>query len=194
MGCPIFSSDTYILPAELSPECFTPRCSDLAEMACFSCYLEYCESCVFGFRRLSPCYDYFYRNQENFFWGNPNEIIWMQKWEIQLSKSIEYSFLKKQSYVWVVWEKRDPNFKYKEQATLCIRQRRRISGKDQKPISPYELRRLKEVNFLFESENEGGVVNQDGFIQHLIDLENLKNKCLKAGKRRIFDETSVAIY
>ena len=123
-------------------------------------------------------------NQENFFWGNPNEIIWMQKWEIQLSKSIEYSFLKKQSYVWVVWEKRDPNFKYKEQATWCIRQRRRISGKDQKPISPYELRRLKEVNFLFESENEGGVVNQDGFIQRLIDLENLKNKCLKAGIRR----------
>jgi len=122
--------------------------------------------------------------KEGFYWGNGKELNSMQKWEIQLSKSIEYSFLKKQSYVWVVWEKRDPNFKYKEQATWCIRQRRRISGKDQKPISPYELRRLKEVNFLFESENEGGVVNQDGFIQHLIDLENLKNKCLKAGIRR----------
>jgi hypothetical protein len=121
--------------------------------------------------------------KEGFYWGNGRELNWMEKWEIQLSKSIEYSFLNKQSYVWVIWENKDPNFKYKEQATWCIRQRRRISGKDKKPISPYELKRLKEVKFLFESENEGGKLKEDDFIEGLIKLSEFKSRRLKEGNR-----------
>jgi hypothetical protein len=31
-------------------------------------------------------------------------------------------------------------------------------------ITEYEIKRLKEIKFLTESENEYGVVNQDGFL------------------------------
>lgn len=34
-------------------------------------------------------------NSENFFWGNPNEIQWMLKWENNLKLAVEYSELKK---------------------------------------------------------------------------------------------------
>ncbi|MFZ4797792.1 MAG: phospholipase D-like domain-containing protein [Bacteroidia bacterium] len=124
-------------------------------------------------------------NTENFFWGNPNEIIWMQKWETNLKLAVEYSKLKKLPFTWVYRDKKNQEFKYKGQSQWCNDQRMRLNGDPTKrKITEYEIKRLKEVKFLTESENEGGVVNQNGFIQHLIDLENLKNKCLKEGIRR----------
>lgn len=124
-------------------------------------------------------------NGENFFWGNPNEIIWMQKWETNLKLAIEYSELKKLPFTWVYRDKKNKTFKYKRQSQWCNDQRMRLNGDPSKrKITEYEIKRLEEVKFLTESENEGGVVNQNGFIQRLIDLENLKNKCLKAGIRR----------
>jgi hypothetical protein len=71
MGCPIFNIDTYILPPDEDPnsppECYTPRCDLIADLTCCNCYLEYCAPCILGFRNSSAYYEYFYRNQDNFF-------------------------------------------------------------------------------------------------------------------------------
>lgn len=122
---------------------------------------------------------------EDFYWGNGKELGWMQKWEDNLAKAIEYSYLKKQPYVWVTWENKDPNFKYKKQATWCIIQRRRLNqNPNEKPLSDYEKRRLKEVKFLEESESEGGKLKEDDFIEGLIKISELKAQRLKEGNRK----------
>jgi HKD family nuclease len=134
-----------------------------------------------GQRRI-PNEHFLALDKEGFYWGNGKELGWMQKWEDNLKKAIEYSYLKKQPYVWVTWENKDPNFKYKKQATWCITQRRRLNeNPDEKPLSDYEKRRLKEVNFLKESESEGGKLKEDDFIEGLIKISEFKTKRLQEG-------------
>ncbi len=71
-------------------------------------------------------------NSENFFWGNPNEIQWMLKWENNLKLAVEYSELKKQPFTWVYREKNNPKFKYKRQSQWCNDQRMRLNGEPTK--------------------------------------------------------------
>ncbi|SEA68422.1 HKD family nuclease [Flavobacterium gillisiae] len=131
-------------------------------------------------------------NKENFFWGNPNEIIWMEKWENKLARLDTYCKSINQEFAWIKVDKKNKQNPLNDLAQWCMDQRLRLAQLEneknyktkKRKITEYEIKRLKEIKFLTESENEGGVVNQDGFIQHLIDLENLKNKCLKAGIRR----------
>lgn len=123
-------------------------------------------------------------NSENFYWGNPNEIQWMIKWENQLKLAIEYSQLNNQKYTWVARNK-NPDFKYKAQVLWCWQQRMRLKGNpNTRKITPYEIRRLKEVNFLEESENEGGKINEDDFIERLIELSEFKEKQIKNGNSK----------
>ena len=143
----------------------------------------YQSSDEFG-KKLIPTDHLLALEKEGFCWGDGRELNWMRKWEEKLSKAIEYSYIKKQSYVWVIWESKDPKFKYKELATWCTRQRRRINGKDKKPISFYELKRLKEVNFQFESDNDFGRLNENDFIEGLIKISELKTKRIKEGNRK----------
>src|SRR5690606_15838652 len=123
-------------------------------------------------------------NEEGFYWENGKDLSSIRQWEENLGKCMEYSFLKNQPYVWVTWEKKDPNFKYKKYAHWCIRQRRRIKGEDQKPITDYELKRLREVNFLFEDSNENRSYKEDDFIENLIKLSEFKNSKLENGDRK----------
>lgn len=131
-------------------------------------------------KRLIPTEHFDALDKEGFIWENGHEYRRLQTWEDNLTKAIEYSFLKKQSYVWVVWEHKDPKFKYKTQAHWCIRQRQRINGLH-KPMSTYELKRLREVKFLFDSENEGGKLKEDDFIEGLIKISEYKTKRLNEG-------------
>tara|TARA_R110002033_G_C3863195_1_gene236631 strand:+ start:21 stop:1547 length:1527 start_codon:yes stop_codon:yes gene_type:complete len=117
-------------------------------------------------------------NEEGFYWENGRELSRIRLWEENLGKCMEYSFLKKQPYVWVVWEKKNPKFKYKKYAHWCVRQRRRIKGEDKKPITKYELKRLRDVNFLFEDSNENRNYNDDGFIINLLKLSDYINSKL----------------
>lgn len=123
-------------------------------------------------------------NSENFYWGNPNEIQWMIKWENQLKLAIEYSQLNNQKYTWVT-RNNNPDFKYKAQVLWCWQQRMRLKGNpNTRKITPYEIKRLKEVNFLEESENEGGKIKEDDFIERLIELSEFKEKQIKNGNRK----------
>ncbi|MBL0052917.1 MAG: hypothetical protein IPP29_16085 [Bacteroidetes bacterium] len=131
-------------------------------------------------------------NKENFFWGNPNEIIWMQKWEKKLARVDAYCKSINQEFAWLTVDKTNKQNPLNDLAQWCLEQRMRLRQLEnqenyktkRRKITDYEIQRLKDIKFLTESENEGGVVNQNGFIQRLIDLENLKNKCLNAGIRR----------
>src|SRR5690606_10314466 len=49
-------------------------------------------------------------NEEGFYWENGKDLSSIRQWEENLGKCMEYSFLKNQPYVWVTWEKKDPNF------------------------------------------------------------------------------------
>lgn len=119
----------------------------------------------------------------SFFWQDGHILREIRIWETRLKECVEYCKSKKLSYVWVTWEKKDPLFTFKTQASWCIRQRRRISGEDIKPISEYELKRLRDVSFLFGSENEGGKLKEDDFIARLIEISEYKADCMKKGDR-----------
>lgn len=121
-------------------------------------------------------------NKENFFWGNPNEIQWMLKWENNLKLAVEYSKLKKLPYTWVYREKKNPNFKYKRQAQWCNDQRMRLNGEPSKrKITEYEIKRLEEVKFLKTSENESRKIDEDNILDKLVLIENLKKERLSKG-------------
>lgn len=118
-------------------------------------------------------------NKENFFWGNPNEIQWMIKWENNLKLAIEYSKLKRQSYTWVHKESATANFKYKRQSQWCWYQRMRLNGDLKlRKITEYEIKRLSEVNFLTETIEDGKTINEDNILEKLILIENLKKERL----------------
>ena len=55
---------------------------------------------------------------------------------------------------------------------------------NQRKITPYEIRRLLEVNFLEESENEGGKIKEDDFIERLIELSEFKEERIKNGDNK----------
>lgn len=124
-------------------------------------------------------------NSENFYWGNPNEIQWMIKWENHLKLAIEYSKLKDQTYTWVYNDKDNPNFKYKSEVQWCWDQRMRLKGNPNKRIiTEYEIKRLLEVKFLEEPEIEGNKVNEDDFIERLIELSEYKDLQIKNGSNK----------
>lgn len=121
-------------------------------------------------------------NNEGFYWGNGKDLSNITKWENHLNKAIEYSKLKKQAYTWVTNDNGNPDFKYKEEVQWCWDQRMRLKGNPNKRIiTPYEIRRLSEVNFLEESENEGGKLKEDDFNERLKELSEFKEKQIKNG-------------
>jgi HKD family nuclease len=126
-------------------------------------------------KRLIPTKHFDLLEAEGFYWENGRELSRIRRWEENLGKCMEYSFLKNQPYVWVVWEQKDPKFKYKKYAHWCIRQRQRINGKDKTPITKYELKRLREVKFLIEDSNENRYHNDDSFIINLLKLSDYIN-------------------
>ena len=122
-------------------------------------------------------------NKENFYWGNPNELQWMLKWENHLRLSIIYSNLKKLPYTWVKVDKKNPKFKYKAQAQWCMDQRLRLKGEWKKrTITEYEINRLKEAKFLQASDSINQ--NDDELINNLILITELKKVRLSQGIRR----------
>ncbi|MBI1780712.1 MAG: Helicase associated domain protein [Sphingobacteriales bacterium] len=124
-------------------------------------------------------------NNENFFWGNPNEIQWMIKWEINLKLAIEYSKARNQPYTWVYREKKNPNFKYKRQSQWCNDQRMRLNGEPTKrKITEYEIKRLDEAKFLRESEEENRKINEEYILDKLVLIENLKKERLSQNIRK----------
>lgn len=124
-------------------------------------------------------------NNEGFYWGNGKDLSNIKKWENHLNKAIEYSKLKKQAYTWVTNENGNPDFKFKDEVIWCWYQRMRLKGNPNlRQITPYEIRRLSEVNFLEESENEGGKIKEDDFIERLIELSEFKTERIKNGNRK----------
>ncbi|MEI7596840.1 MAG: helicase associated domain-containing protein [Bacteroidota bacterium] len=129
-------------------------------------------------------------NSISFFWQDGHISREIRIWETRLKECVDYCKSKNLDYVWVTWEKKDPLFPFKTQASWCIRQRRRIIGEDKKPISDYEKERLRDVKFLFESENEGGKLKEDDFIARLIELSEFKTDCInKGGKKWLPSQT-----
>lgn len=124
-------------------------------------------------------------NDENFYWGNPNEIQWMIKWENHLKLAIEYSELNNQPYTWVFNDNENLNFKYKSEVQWCWDQRMRLKGNPNRRIlTNYERIRLLEVKFLEEPEIEGSKVKEDDFIERLIELSEYKEKQIKNGNSK----------
>jgi len=123
-------------------------------------------------------------NSENFYWGNPNEIQWMIKWENQLKLAIEYSQINNQKYTWVT-RNNNPDFKYKAQVQWCWQQRMRLKeNPNTRKLTDYEIKRLKEVNFLEDSESEGGKLKEDDFIERLIELSEYKENQIRKGNSK----------
>ncbi|WP_394777141.1 phospholipase D-like domain-containing protein [Flavobacterium sp.] len=124
-------------------------------------------------------------NNETFYWGNPNELQWMLKWENHLKLSIEYSNSKKLPYTWVTVQKNNPKFKYKAEAQWCMDQRMRLKGEWKKrKITEYEIKRLKEAKFLEASDSDSRNINEDALINNLILISELKKERLSQGIRR----------
>ncbi len=124
-------------------------------------------------------------NSENFFWGNPNEIQWMLKWENNLKLAVEYSEVKKQKFTWVYREKKNPQFKYKRQSQWCNDQRMRLNGEPSKrKITPYEIKRLNDVKFLEESDELTRQTNEVTILERLIQIETYKKERLAVGNRK----------
>lgn len=102
----------------------------------------------------------------NFFWEDGHILREIRIWEKRLKECVDYCKSKNLSYVWVTWEKKDPKFPFKTQASWCIRQRRRFYKLDKKLLSPYEEKRLREVNFKLEKlVNAGGLLDDDSWIE-----------------------------
>lgn len=131
-------------------------------------------------------------NKENFFWGNPNEIIWMKKWENKLARVDAYCKSINQEFAWITVDKVNKQNPLNDLAQWCLEQRMRLRQLDneenyktkRRKITDYEVRRLKDIKFLTESENEGGKLKEDDFVENLIKLFEFKSKRLKEGNRK----------
>lgn len=121
-------------------------------------------------------------DNEGFYWGNGKDLNNIMKWENHLKLAIEYSELNKQTYTWVFGDNENPNFKYKSEVQWCWDQRMRLKGNPKRRIiTEYEIKRLEEVKFLEESENEGNKVNEDDFTERLKELSEFKKERIKNG-------------
>lgn len=136
-----------------------------------------------GKRLIPPLHEEALENI-GFFWKDGNILRKLKIWEGHLQKSIIYSKSKNLPYTWVIWEKKDPKFPYKREAEWCWEQRMRLNGTMDKPLGDYEKKRLKDAKFLEKSENEGGILQEDSFIEKLIELSELKTKRITNGKRK----------
>ena len=125
-------------------------------------------------------------NKENFFWGNPNEIIWMQKWENKLARVDAYCKSIKQDFAWIKTDKKNKQNPLNDLAQWCMDQRLRLEQlKNEKnyktkkrKITEYEIKRLKDIHFLESSEEDDRNINQEVIIDKLILIEQLKKERL----------------
>ncbi len=125
-------------------------------------------------------------DKENFFWGNPNEIIWMQKWENKLARVDAYCKSKKQKFAWITVDKKNKQNPLNDLAQWCMDQRLRLEQlKNEKnyktkkrKITEYEIKRLKDIHFLESSEDDERNINQEVIIDKLILIEQLKKERL----------------
>jgi HKD family nuclease len=125
-------------------------------------------------------------DKENFFWGNPNEIIWMQKWENKLARVDAYCKSKKQKFAWITVDKKNKQNPLNDLAQWCMDQRLRLEQlKNEKnyktkkrKITEYEIKRLKDIHFLESSEDDEKNINQEVIIDKLILIEQLKKERL----------------
>lgn len=131
-------------------------------------------------------------NQENFFWGNPNEVIWMQKWEKKLARVNSYCKSINQEFAWITIDKNNKQNPLNDLGQWCLEQRMRLRQLEnpenyktkRRKITDYEIQRLKDIKFLTESENEGGKLKEDDFIGNLIKISEFKTKRLNEKNRK----------
>jgi hypothetical protein len=110
----------------------------------------------------------------------------MQIWESKLARVDAYCKGKKQNYAWITIDKKNKKNPLNDLAQWCMDQRLRLEHlKNEKEfkakkrkITEYEIRRLKDINFLESSDNDNRNINQDSIIDKLILIEEYKNKRL----------------
>jgi HKD family nuclease len=131
-------------------------------------------------------------DEENFFWGNPNEIIWMEKWENKLARVKAYSDSINQKFAWVTIDKKNKKNPLNDLAQWCSEQRMRLEQlkgekfykTKKRKIKAYEVQRLKEINFLEESTEENRKVDEENIFEKLLLIEKLKSKRLSQNEYR----------
>ena len=131
-------------------------------------------------------------NKENFFWGNPNEIQWMLKWENKLMRVDAYCKTKKLGYAWVTVDKKNKENPLNDLAQWCMDQRLRLEQlKNEKnyktkkrKITEYEIKRLEDIKFLITSDELTRQTNELTILERLIQIETYKKEELAKGSRK----------